>query len=181
LEEASTPKLRSWKRYLSVKVGYQLIAIVLRGLLIFGVLFFSGCIKHPHGHYEDHKIIIPMTEIVENITIVDELTGIELLNENASRITKMGSMNHQYSYENTIYFDRLVYVSEVVIHHDSSALINVQINDEEESRFISKTKKSVNKVNVKILISSDAPSDVIYMDMKTIRDPNSKSDWQSVL
>ena len=175
MEEESTVNLLNWRKYLSTnKIESQPIAIILRGLLIFGVLFFSGC-WHLHNKYESHKVIIPVTTVAENVTVADEMIGIELLNENASRFTKEDS--RQYLYENTIYFDRLIYVSEIVIHN-SGTLNDVKINDEEESVFISKMKKPINKVNIKVSISSDVlPSDIIYMDMKTIRDPKGVATW----
>ena len=167
----------NWRRYLSIKIESQAIAIILRGLIIFGVLFFSGCIRHPHGKYEEHKITIPVTLIAENVPVVDELVGIELLDENSSHFTKIFDTNHRYVYENTIYFDRLVYISEIIIHHPG-ILNEVKINDEEESVFINKVKKSTNCVNIKVSINSDLiPQDVITMDVKTMRDPEGAETW----
>lgn len=136
-----------------------------------------GCIKHPHGKYEDHRVTIPVS-IAENETIVDEIAGIELYDENSSRFVKVFNVNNEYVYENTIYFDRMVYLSEIVIYN-SGKLNYVMINDVEEDVFINKVKKSVNRVNIKASVNRDViPSDIIYMDLKTVRDPSGSASWQ---
>ena len=136
-----------------------------------------GCIKHPHGKYEATTKVLTFT--VENVTsedVIDDVVNIELFNENSSRFTKIFNVDRKYLYENTVYFDRSVYISSIVLKHPGD-LMEVIVNGLDERTF-QVLKQSVKKVNVKVRIDSEnLPEDIMFMDVKTIRDPNDGATW----
>jgi len=139
-----------------------------------------GCIKHPHGKYEATKVLTFAVENVtsEDVIVIDDVVNVELFNENSSRFTKIFNVDRKYLYENTVYFDRSVYISSIVLKHPGE-LMEVIVNGLDERTF-QVLKQSVKKVNVKVKVRIDSenlPEDIMFMDVKTIRDPNDDATW----
>lgn len=174
-EEGLIQSSESWTKFLKNKRSL-LICCGLLWLIAMGVLSF-GCMKHPHGKYEvTTKVLSFATENVTPEDVCDDVNNIELLNENSSHFIKVFNVDRKYWYENTIYFDRLVYVSEITLKHPGE-LMEVIINGLDERTFKS-LKQSTNKVNIKVRVDcEELPGDIMFMDMKTIRDPKGNATW----
>jgi len=128
-----------------------------------------GCVKHPHGKYISYvkTYAIPMS-VEEQIAEPDSF-NFELLNDNSRRFSKIGEINGQYLYENTVYLDRFVHIVGIEIFAKTE-IKDVKINNIDEITFNNKAE-SVNKINIKVLVQDDEiPLDIISMNIKTITD-----------